>query len=217
MTPREITAAPLPHLLYTPETDSGTRAPLILFLHGAGERGADLQRVKAHGLPKVLAARNPFPEPAFVVAPQCSANSWWPLELAALEALLDEVQAQHPIDTVRIYLTGLSMGGYGAWHLALKNPARFAALIPVCGGGIPPLAHKLRALPIWAFHGADDAVVPLAASENMVDAVRKTGGQVRFTVYPGVGHDSWARAYDESELYPWMFAQRRAASGQAGT
>jgi predicted peptidase len=166
MTPQKITAAPLPYLLYAPDSDTDTKVPLVLFLHGAGERGDELEKVKAHGLPKVLEAHIPLPEDAFVVAPQCPASSWWTLELTALEGLLNDVCAQYPVDPARLYLTGLSMGGYGAWYLALKNPAHFAALAPVCGGGIPPLAHKLKTLPVWAFHGANDAVVPSSASER---------------------------------------------------
>lgn len=206
MAPEKVTAAPLPYLLYAPETPTDARLPLILFLHGAGERGDDLERVRAQGLPQLLPN---VPEPTFIVAPQCPASSWWTLELSALEALLGEVQARYPVDAARVYLTGLSMGGYGTWHLALKNPTRFAALVPVCSGGIPPLAHKLKDLPIRAFHGADDDVVPPSASEKMVEAVIKTGGQAKLTIYPGVGHNSWARAYDEPDLYTWMFAQRR--------
>ena len=221
MTPEQVTTGPLPYLLYKPETsttaDPASKLPLVLFLHGAGERGSDLEKVTTQGLPTVLGAHAPFPEPALVVAPQCPAESWWTLELGALETLLDEVQAQHPVDTNRVYLTGLSMGGYGSWHLALKSPERFAALTPVCGGGISPLAHRLTALPTWVFHGADDRVVPLSASENMVEAVRNAGGQVKFTVYPDTGHDSWTRAYSEPELYTWLFAQRRGSQGQAGT
>lgn len=210
MTPAKVTTAPLPYLLYAPDSNPGAKVPLILFLHGAGERGADLEKVKAHGLPNVLETRDPFPEPAFVVAPQCSAKSWWTLELDALETLLDGVCDRYPVDPARLYLTGLSMGGYGAWHLALKDPARFAALASVCGGGIPPLAHKLRALPVWAFHGADDSVVPRSASESMIAALTRAGGAPQFTLYPGVGHDSWTRTYENPDLYHWLFAQRRA-------
>lgn len=205
MTPEKVTTAPLPYLLYAPETPADARLPLILFLHGAGERGSDLDRVTTQGLPQLLPN---LPELTFVVAPQCPASSWWTLELDALERLLDEVQENYPVDAARVYLTGLSMGGYGTWHLALKDPGRIAALAPVCGGGILPLAHKLRAIPTWAFHGAEDEVVPPAASEKMVEAVTKAGGQANLTVYPGVGHNSWARAYSEPDLYSWMFAQR---------
>ena len=208
MTIEKVTDSPLPYLLYTPDT--AVNVPLVLFLHGAGERGDKLEKVKAHGLPNVLATRNPFPEPALVVAPQCSANSWWTLELSALESLLDTVQTQYPVDPTRIYLTGLSMGGYGVWHLALKDPARFAALVPVCGGGVPALAAKLKNLPIWAFHGEADDVVPLSASTKMAEGLKRTGGNVKLTVYPGVGHNSWAKAYSEPELYTWLFAQPRA-------
>jgi len=199
--------ATLRYLLYRPQGDGPT--PLVLFLHGAGERGSDLERVKAHGLPKVLKTRDPFPEPALVVAPQCPVGSWWTLELGALSTLLDTLLETHPVDRTRVYLTGLSMGGYGAWRLALQTPERFAALAPVCGGGIPPLAHKLKGLPIWAFHGAEDTVVPLSESERIVAAVNRAGGNAKLTVYEGVQHDSWTPAYNTPELYTWMFAQRR--------
>ena len=207
MQPTKMLDAPLPYLLYTPDT--ATDVPMILFLHGAGERGDDLEKVKTHGLPNVLEAHNPFPEPALVVAPQCPADSWWTLELNALESLLDAVQAQHQIDPARVYLTGLSMGGYGAWHLAIKDPERFSALVPVCGGGVPALAAKLKNLPTWAFHGANDDVVPLSASTKMVEALKEAGGHAKLTVYPNVGHNSWSRAYSESNLYAWLFAQRQ--------
>lgn len=206
MMPKRITNAPLPYLPYEPDTETSVPVPLILFLHGSGERGSDLVHVGDEGLTEILAN---LPEDALVVVPQCAVDSWWTLELTALETLLDEIQTQYPVDPARIYLTGLSMGGHGAWHLALKTPKRFAALVPVCGGGIPALAAKLEQLPIWAFHGAEDDVVPLSASTKMVEALEKAGGDVNLTVYPSVGHNSWAKAYSEPELYTWMFAQCR--------
>jgi predicted peptidase len=205
MIPRHITDAPLPYLLFEP--GSAQPAPLVLFLHGAGERGQDLGLVATQGLPAVLLKQSPFPEPVRVIAPQCPADSWWTLELAALRDLLDNALARYPSD--RIYLTGLSMGGYGSWHLAQQHPERFAALVPICGGGIRPLAGRLKGLPIWAFHGDQDEVVPLSVSQEMVEAVNAAGGSARLTVYSGVGHDSWSRAYAEPELYRWLLSHRQ--------
>lgn len=198
-------AGHLPYLLFQP--DSAAPTPLVLFLHGAGERGDDLEKVRQHSLPRLLEHNNPFTEAVTVIAPQCPANSWWTLELDKLELLLDAATSNYSIDTSRLYLTGLSMGGYGVWHLALKQPERFAALVPICGGGIPPLAHKLSNMPIWAFHGSEDKVVPLSASQKMVDAVNESGGHAKLTVYDGVGHNSWNQAYGEAALYPWLLRQ----------
>lgn len=206
MTHKHITDSPLPYLLFDP--GSAQPAPLVLFLHGAGERGHDLGLVATQGLPAALLKQSPFPEPVRVIAPQCPADSWWTLELTALSELLDEALTRYPSDPARVYLTGLSMGGYGSWHLAQKYPERFAALAPICGGGIPPLAGRLKGLPIWAFHGDQDEVVPLTVSQAMVAAVNAAGGSARLTVYPGVGHDSWSRAYGEPELYRWLLSQK---------
>jgi predicted peptidase len=178
---------------------------LILFLHGLGERGDDishLDRLKKHGLPKILDTQTDFP--FIVVSPQCPGQSWWPLELDGLNALLDNILEQYAVDRTRLYLTGLSMGGFGTWSLATAYPKRFAAIAPICGGGVPPLTEALKDVPVWAFHGALDDVVPLAASESMVMALRACGGDVRFTVYPDLQHDSWTVTYDNPELYRWF-------------
>lgn len=196
------------YLLYLPEPRR-QRWPLVLFLHGAGERGEDLSKLTAHGLPKLAALGQRFP---FIIAsPQCPADSWWPWEVERLNLFLDHLLARYPVDAQRVYLTGLSMGGYGSWQLALRYPERFAALVPICGGGtaLPGLAARLARMPIWAFHGEDDAVVPLGESQRMVAAVNAAGGRARLTVYPGVGHNAWEAAYREPELYSWLVAQRR--------
>lgn len=204
MTPQKIIDAPLPYLLYRPETTKNV--PLVLFLHGSGERGSDLERVATVGLPHLLAN---LPEPAFVAAPQCPENGRWTEHLEGLEALLDELLARYPIDPDRVYLTGLSLGGQGAWYLAARRPERFAAVVPVCGRTDPEHAERLRNVPIWAFHGADDGVVPPGESEKMINALRAAGSQAELTVFPGVGHDSWTPAYSDPGLYRWLFAQRR--------
>ena len=199
----------LPHLLYKPQ-DLPEPAPLILFLHGRGERGADLGLLKRHGLPKRLTAQ---PLPCLVLSPQCPGDSWWPYELDALDALLDDALVRYEVDERRVYLTGLSMGGYGAWHWAVRRPESFAALAPVCGGGDPARACALKSMPVWAFHGAEDMVVPLEKSEEMVAAVNACGGNARLTVYPGVGHDSWTRTFENPELYDWLFEQKLEDQG----
>ncbi len=208
MTPEKVTTAPLPYLLLKP--DAGTNVPLVLFLHGSGERGDDLVHVGDEGLPGILANA---PE-AFIVAPQCPKDTRWTDHLEALENILDEIIARYSIDKSCVYLTGLSLGGRGAWFLAARAPERFAALVPVCGRSNPEAADRIK-LPTWVFHGADDPTVPLEESEKMVRAVGEAGGNVKLTVYPRTGHDSWTKAYGEPELYTWLFAQRRA--GQAGT
>ena len=187
--------------------DSDRRWPLMLFLHGSGESGESLAKVKANGPPKLIAG-NERAFPCIVVSPQSPGRGWNPDYLAAL---LDDICATYRVDPDRVYLTGLSMGGYGTWMLAATHPDRFAAIVPICGGGNPADADKLKGLPIWAFHGADDKTVKLENSEKMVDALKAVGSDVKFTVYPGVGHDSWTETYANPELYDWLFAQKRAA------
>jgi predicted peptidase len=194
------------YLLYLPaDYDASRRWPLILFLHGSGERGDDVSRVARHGPPKLLAAGDDLP--CIVVSPQADSERTW--STWQLDALLEEVAERYAIDDARIYLTGLSLGGYGAWDLAMEFPRRFAALVPVSAQGNPSGVAALRHLPVWAFHGALDDVVPMAGARRMVDDLREAGGDVRFTVYPELGHDAWTRAYEEPALYEWMLAQRR--------
>lgn len=204
------------YLLFLPngyQSRGSRRWPLILFLHGSGERGRNVARVAAHGPPKIVKANPDFP--FLVVSPQCPSGCWWSPDLVL--ALLDEVTQRHAVDPARIYLTGLSMGGYGTWHLGLSYPERFAAIAPVCGGGDPlaiVLANRnrlrlLKQLPVWAFHGAKDPLVPLHESERMVRALQQIGNQPKFTVYPDAGHDCWTETYDRAELYDWFLQHRR--------
>ena len=162
--------------------------------------------ITRHGLPRVIERGNRLP---FIVAsPQCPTGEWWDAD--ALGALVDEVEERHAVDPDRIYVTGLSMGGYGTWRLAQAQPERFAAIAPVCGGGNPTRASAIKHLPIWVFHGAKDEVVRPRESEQMVEALRAAGAtEVRFTVYPEAGHDSWTVTYDNPELYEWFLAHRR--------
>jgi predicted peptidase len=196
------------YLLYLPkEYDQKDSWPVLLFLHGAGERGDDLNLVKKHGPPKLIEAGKEFP--FIVVSPQCPNDHWWePVELAAL---LDEIVEKYKVDQDRIYVTGLSMGGFGTWSLAAHQPKRFAALVPICGGGEPIVTMLFPKIPVWVFHGAKDFVVPIERSEKMVETMKKFGGHVKFTVYPEAGHDSWTEAYNNPELYEWLLQQKRAA------
>jgi predicted peptidase len=196
----------LNYLLYLPpgyeQEDSW---PLLLFLHGAGERGDDLELVKTHGPPKLIDEGVPFP--FVVVSPQCPAEAWWqPIELTAL---LDDVVRRYKIDEDRLYVTGLSMGGFGTWALAAYTPDRFAAIAPICGGGEPSRTRRMTHLPTWVFHGAQDEGVPLRRSEEMVAALRKLDGDVRFTVFPETAHHAWITAYNNPEFYGWLLQQRR--------
>ncbi len=201
------------YLLYLPKDYAQQDSwPLLLFLHGAGERGDDLERVKVHGPPKLIAAGKEFP--FIVVSPQCPSNHWWqPHELTAL---LDEIVEKCKVDQDRIYVTGLSMGGFGTWSLAGFSPDRFAALVPICGGGDPNTVRRFARLPVWVFHGAKDSTVPLAASEQMVEALKKANGNVKFTVYPEANHDSWTAAYNDPELYKWLLEQKRTPKNPEG-
>jgi len=186
--------------------DPQKRWPLVMFLHGAGESGSDLEKVKVHGPPKLVAQGKEFP--FILVSPQApSVRDWWSNEV--LIALLDEVSEKYAVDRDRVYLTGLSMGGYGTWNLATAYPDRFAAIAPICGGGLPRFAPRLKNMGVWVFHGAKDDAVKLHESEEMVDALKASGAKVKFTVYPDAGHDSWTETYNNPELYTWLLQHRR--------
>jgi predicted peptidase len=195
----------LKYLLFTPKAKEGTKLPMIVFLHGAGERGDKIERVASHGPPKIVKKKKDFP--FIVLSPQCAKGKWWKAEI--LVKLIDEIIAKHPVDPDRVYLTGLSMGGYGSWELSTKYPDRFAAVAPICGGGKPETVASIKHLPIWVFHGAKDNVVPLKRSQEMVDALKRIGGNVRFTIYPDANHNSWTKSYDNPELYEWFLEHRR--------
>jgi predicted peptidase len=207
----------LRYLLFLPQEyrthdQQGERWPLILFLHGMGERGDDLELVKIHGIAKIVETQPDFP--FIALSPQCPDGTMWWHHNLILKGLLEEVIAHHAVDPDRVYLTGLSMGGYGTWSLAMAYPQMFAAIAPICGGGMPEWAMTLKEVPVWAFHGAEDPFVPLEQSQRMVDALRAQGGDVRFTIYPGVGHDSWTQTYENPELYQWFLQHRRGEKSE---
>lgn len=186
-------------------TEPGKRWPLVVFLHGIGERGVDARKVAANGPPKLVEGGHDFP--FILLSPQCEPERWW--DAALLDAWLERVSRNYRVDKRRIYLTGLSMGGFGTWAWAQYAPKRFAAIAPVCGGGDPKQAAKLRKLPVWAFHGDKDPTVPVARTEQMIAALREEGGEPRVTIYAGVGHNSWDRTYANPEFFSWLLAQKR--------
>lgn len=207
----------LQYLIYTPpgySAKSEKRWPLMLFLHGAGERGTDVRRVGIHGPMSEVKKGTNFP--FIIIAPQCPANELW--ENESLLQLLDHTVKHHAVDTNRVYLTGLSMGGFGTWKLGLSHPNKFAAIAPICGGasmidvilGTWDKRAELEKLPIWAFHGAKDDVVPLIESERVVNAL-KNGGlkNIKLTVYPEAKHDSWREVYSDPKFYEWLLKQSR--------
>jgi len=209
----------LDYLLFLPK-DYSERAsakkkyPLIYFLHGAGSRGNNVWKVGVQGPPKLVREKTDFP--FIVLSPQCPSGQRWDND--ALMALLDEVMLKYRVDKCRVYLTGLSMGGFGTWRLGVAYPERFAAIAPICGGGdwIPPRltdpnkASALAALGVWAFHGRKDSVVKLSESERMVEMLKKVGcREVELTIYPEANHDAWTETYNNPKLYEWFLLHQR--------
>jgi predicted peptidase len=214
-----------------PDWNKGKKWPVILFLHGAGERGDDGLAPTQVGIASAI--RLHMDRVRFIVViPQCRKDSWWSAPVMETQALkaLDQSMKEFRGDPERVYLTGISMGGYGTWDMAFRYPGRFAAFAPICGGIRPPgrvtlpegspfadpkadpyalVAQMVGKTPVWIFHGGADNVVPVAESQNMNDALKAAGANVKYTEYPGVGHNSWDRAYAEPDFFPWLLAQRR--------
>jgi len=197
-------SASLKYRAYLPDnpgTDND-KHPMLLFLHGAGERGDDLDLMASVGLPKNIEAGLDLP--FITICPQCPTNQWWDIE--ALVAFLDDMIEQYPVDTSRVYLSGLSMGGRGTWELANRVSHKLAAIAPVCPPFIWVNPANFKDLPVWCFHGVMDSVVPITDSIKMVRYLRDAGTKVRFTTYANVDHDSWNKAYDNPELYEWLLS-----------
>lgn len=195
------------YLIYFPKGYNKSKRdwPLMIFLHGIGERGNNLELVKTHGPPKLIKNGKEFP--FIIVSPQLPERLWWNADF--LNALLKEIISKYKVDMNRIYLTGLSMGGFGTWDFAEKYPHWFAAIAPICGGGNPFFACNIKNIPTWVFHGAKDKTVPIEKSEEMVNAIRECGGNPKFTVYPEAGHDAWTETYNNPELYEWFLKQSK--------
>lgn len=189
---------------------SGKTYPLVIFLHGAGERGNGtdrLEAVRANGFPRY--AKEGAEYPFVLISPQCPEENHWAGRIDSLNLLLDHLLATMRVDPDRVCLTGLSMGGMGTWFWGFNNPERFASLIPVCGTAAEWLTYTVVDMPIWAFHGSADGLISCYESIRLCNAVNAQGGHARLTIYPEVGHDSWVRAYQEPALIPWILAQRR--------
>jgi predicted peptidase len=207
--------------------DASRKYPLVIFLHGAGERGDDNTAQLVHGMNDFARDENRKAYPCFVIAPQCPKGKRWvevdwssashtqpekPSDpLGATLELVETLQKEFSIDSRRLYITGLSMGGYGTWDAIQRRPETFAAAVPVCGGGDEKAAGRLVKIPIWCFHGALDQAVKPERSRNMIAAIRKAGGNPRYTEYADVGHDSWVRAYSDPEMMKWLFSQELPA------
>jgi len=200
---------PMNYLLYLPEEygSSGEQNfPLLLFLHGGGEGGDDIEKVKTHGPPMLVEQGQEFP--FLILSPQNPhERKFWDTKM--LNQLLEEIMREYRVDSSRIYLSGLSRGGYGAWTMAMEYPDIFAALVPVCGAVPSSYAFWVPEIPIWVFHGADDPVINLEESVDMVNALKRLERDVKLTVYENTGHDSWVQAYNDPELYRWLMEQQR--------
>jgi predicted peptidase len=227
---REFTAADgtvLHYRLLKPvDYDAHQKYPLVLFLHGAGERGDDNKAQLVHGGRNFADATFRKRNPAIIVAPQCPAESTWAsfrpragsegspeAPLQRVFELLDSLQKEFSVDATRIYGMGLSMGGFGTWDILRRKPDLLAAAVPICGGGVPESATAYATTPIWVVHGSADDAVPVDLSRKMVDALRAAGSGVIYTEYDGVGHDSWTQTFDNQLIWDWLFAQRKNAGG----
>ena len=215
----------LRYRIHVPESVSADNvAPLVLFFHGAGERGSDNEAQLKHGVSELLEYAVSRNEPAVIVAPQCPKGKQWvdtpwsdlehtmdkaPSESMALVLeLLDSIVEERWIDRRRIYVTGLSMGGFGTWDIVQRRPKFFAAAMPICGGGDVNLAKRLTKLPLWVFHGDSDKVVFTSRSRDMVAAIRALGGSPIYTEYPDTKHNSWTPTYSDAKILDWLFSQR---------
>lgn len=205
--------------------EPGKTYPLVLFLHGAGERGDDNTAQLKHGVIPIIKGAEKFGTLVFLIAPQCPAGKWWsPADstktrlIAAMQpnallesvlALVTYIQMKYPVDPKRLHVTGISMGGFGTWDLLVRATDRIASAIPICGGGDPPLAMKFKNVPVWAFHGEADDVVPDRGTRDMIEALEKSGGKPKATYYPETGHDSWTRTYDNPDVIRWMLGHSK--------
>jgi predicted peptidase len=209
---KQVAVSPaLRYWLYLPsdyDTKQSERWPLVLFLHGSGERGDDLEKVKIHGPTKLVAAGKEFP---FVLcSPQCPADTRWNAD--ELAKLVDELTKTYRIDRERLYVTGLSMGGAGTWSLVAANPEKFAAAMPLCGRGDLANAEKLAKTPTWVLVGDKDRAETVENCKEMATALKKAGGEAKLTVYPDVPHDCWTMTYNNPEVYDWLLSHRRATA-----
>lgn len=207
---RSLMSKGFPYRLYQPPTcgqEPDKQWPLVIFLHGAGERGTDLLGVSRHGPLREVEKGRDFP--FLIAAPQLSGQEYWGGYIESLNAWLDDLLEAYPVDPGRVYLTGLSMGGTGTWLWAMASPRRFAAILPMCGTGICWCAGNVTGLPIWTFHGSADEIIPVEESIHMVNRVNASGGQARLTICEGYTHDCWTDTYAREDIYEWLLSHRR--------
>ncbi|SVB07287.1 uncharacterized protein METZ01_LOCUS160141 [marine metagenome] len=201
----------LNYLLYLPSDYSYSKKayPLVLFLHGAGERGEDIDLVEIHGIPKLINMGKDFP--FITIAPQCPFDRWWSdiVFVKALISLIEKTKTQYNVDGSRIYATGLSMGGYGTLAVAIARPDLFSGIIPICGGGDLDKIGRLKNMPVWLFHGDADTVVPVENSTKIYNVLKSSNDNVKITIYENVGHDSWTETYDNNKIYEWLLSQKK--------
>lgn len=206
-----VRAVTADYLLYLPDgfnENPEVQWPLLVFLHGSGERGHDLEKVKVHGPPMLIAKGRKFP--FVVLSPQCPDSTDWDVE--TLFALIRDIASRYRVNESMVYLTGLSMGGFATWDLAMAYPDYFAAIAPVCGDvnrNYPLRAEDIKNIAVWAFHGAADDVVPVTESAKMIRVLKASGNDAKFTIYPLSGHDSWTETYNNQALYDWFLSNRR--------
>ena len=200
-----------PYVVFVPKDYDGKKEfPVILFLHGSGETKGGSKMPVEVGIGTAIKAREKT-FPFITVIPQSEKRTWGAAsdDGKRAMAILDEVMKEYKTDPKRIYLSGLSMGGYGTWSLAAAHPDKWAAMVPVCGGGDPKDAEKIKNIPCWCFHGDADTAVPVQKSKDMIEALKKAGAEPKYTEYPKVGHNSWDKAYGTDELYTWLLEQKK--------
>ncbi|GAB5409434.1 MAG: prolyl oligopeptidase family serine peptidase [Balneolaceae bacterium] len=195
---------PLQYLLYSP-VDIEEKSPLVVFLHGGGEGGTDIEKVKIHGIPKLISEGKKFH--FYMIAPQNPyLRGLW--DDREVDKLIDEVVNTHNVDPDRIYLVGMSRGGYGVWRMAINNPGKYAAMISVCAASIPSIyTNRVENLPVWFFHGEKDNVVPVEVSINAYNKMKANNQNVKLTLYPEAGHDSWTETFLNDEIYEWLLSK----------
>ena len=217
----------LRYRIYLPEKiDKKKKYPLVIFFHGAGERGKDNIKQLKHGVKQILAFTKKYKKPAIIIVPQCPKKQQWvdtpwrddshtmPKEpshsMKLAMAMMKEVMTNQPIDQKRIYVTGISMGGFGTWDIIQRMPETFAAAVPICGGGDVKQAENIKDIPLWAFHGDKDTIVKTKRSRDMISAIKAAGGKPKYTEYKGVKHSPcWIKAYSDEKIFKWLFKQQK--------
>ena len=203
------------YLIKFPEDySSDKKYPALIFMHGAGTKGNNLDLVKANPFFKITEKHQNFP--FIVFAPQCHTDTWFDI-METVNAFVEYVSKKEYVDSQRVCLMGASMGGYAVWQMAMGNPSLFAAIVPICGGGMYWNARRIAKIPIWAFHGDSDSVVKPEESEKMVNTVNKVGGDAKLTLYKDCGHDAWSQTYSNAAVFEWLLSQKNSGNSIEGS